>query len=198
VPRWKTPRWTLGAPALVALAVAGCGASASQPKLHSSSEKRLLSLVQSARTDAAHHDGSAVNAALGEFVSEVRTLTTSGQLSATTAGKLDQQARSTARQAAQQLHPAAKVHTNTTTTTAQTVATTTQPATVSSPATRTPPPPVTQSDPGQGDTGSGSPRPGHHRYDHGDGHGRWASGSQGDVAQAWAKWWSGVTGGQGD
>lgn len=194
MPRWKTPRWTLGAPAIVALVVAGCGASAHQTKLHSSSEKRLLSLVQTARTDAAHHNGTAVHAVLGEFVSEVRTLTTSGQLSASTAGQLDQQARTTARQAAKQLHRATEVQTNTATTTTQAVATTNEPPTVSPPAPQTASPPATQSAPGQGDDRFGSTWPGPHG--HGYGHDRGSSG-QGDV-RSWAKWWHDVTGGQGD
>lgn len=201
MPRWKTPRWTLGAPALVALVVAGCGASANQTKLHSSSEKRLLSLVQTARTDAAHHNGTAVHAALGEFVSEVRTLTISGQLSATTAGQLDQQARTTARQAAKQLHPAIKVQKNTATTTTQAVATTAEPPTVSSPATQTASsPPATHSDPGQDDDRSGSTWPRHHGhgYERGYGHDGGSSGGQGGDARSWAKWWNYVTGGQGD
>lgn len=224
MPRWKTPRWTLGAPALVALAVAGCGAAASQPKLHRTSEKRLLSLVARARTDASNHNGSAVHADLGEFVSDVETLTTSGQLSRTTAGRLDREARATAAQAAVQLHqkPATQGTTIATATSA-TASSATQPAdpTPSAghpapPVKNTPPPPnqkppthnrakqkpPKQNDQGhQGDGTDGPtwPDPGHQ---HGHGHADWSSSQSGayetSVAKAWAKWWKRVTGGAGD
>jgi hypothetical protein len=107
VPRWNPPRRSLGASALVALVVAGCGTTSSQhkPSLHVTAEKRLLSLVERARADATKQDGTAVHAVLGEFVAEVRTLKTSGQLTATTAGRLDGEASTTAEQAARQLHP---------------------------------------------------------------------------------------------
>ena len=90
--------------ALVALAVAGCGAAGNQQKLHLTSEKRLLSLVARARVDASRHNGTAVHAVLGEFVSEVDTLRTSGQLSHATANNLTGEARATAGAASRQLH----------------------------------------------------------------------------------------------
>jgi hypothetical protein len=188
VPRCKTPRWSLGGLALVALVVAGCGAASTQQRasLHTSGEKRLLSLVARARVDASKHDGTAVHAVLGEFVSEVRTLNTSGQLSGTTAGKLDRAARLTATQAQQQLHPASAANTATQTTTVPAP----DPGTITSTAPETtptqgaatgpsgPPSPAanTPAQNGQGDAQSGPPaRPGHghaygHRYaDHGSG-----------------------------
>jgi hypothetical protein len=63
-------------------------------------------LVVRARADATRQDGTAVHAVLGEFVAEVQTLKTTGQLTGTTAGRLDSEARTTAEQAAEQLHPA--------------------------------------------------------------------------------------------
>jgi hypothetical protein len=195
VPRCKTPRWSLGGLALVALVVAGCGAASSQQRasLHTSGEKRLLSLVARARVDASKHDGTAVHAVLGEFVSEVRTLNTSGQLSGTTAGKLDRAARLTAAQAQQQLHPAAAADTATQTTPAMqtTTVSTPDPETTTSPtpaATPTPgattgpsgPPSPAANTPaqnGQGDDQSGPPGQGHgHAYGHryaDDGSGWW-------------------------
>jgi hypothetical protein len=151
VPCYKTPRWSLGALALVAVVVAGCGAARSQQNasLHASGEKRLLSLVARARVDASKHNGTAVHAALGEFVSEVRTLNTAGQLSGTTAGRLDRAARLTAAQAEQQLHPA--------TSNAASKANATQTAT-SDPATTTSPTPATTPTPGATPPG-GHPAP---------------------------------------
>jgi hypothetical protein len=197
VPCYKTPRWSLGALALVAVVVAGCGAASSQQNasLHANGEKRLLSLVTRARVDASKHNGTAVHAVLGEFVSEVRTLNTSGQLSGTTAGRLDRAARLTAAQAAQQLHPAnaaAKANaTQTATATTPDPATTTSttPATTPTPGATPPggtpappnqpsPPTNTPSQNGQGNNQGGSPSPGHgHGYGHrhGDaGAGWWA------------------------
>jgi hypothetical protein len=197
VPRCKTPRRSLGGlalVALVALVVTGCGAASSQQRasLHTSGEKRLLSLVARARVDASKHDGTAVHAVLGEFVSEVRTLNTSGQLSGTTAGKLDRAARLTAAQAQQQLHPAAVTNTATQTTTTQTTAvptpdpgTTTVPAPATTPTSGAatgpsgPPSPAanTPAQNGQGDDQSGPPGRGHgHAYGHryaDDGSGWW-------------------------
>ena len=189
VPRCKTPRWSLGGLALVALVVAGCGAASSQQRasLHTSGEKRLLSLVARARVDASKHDGTAVHAVLGEFVSEVRTLNTSGQLSGTTAGKLDRAARLTAAQAQEQLHPAAATTTAAQTTTVPTPdpGTTTSPAPAITPtpgATTGPPGPPspaakTPSQNGQGHDQGGPAGPGHgHAYGHryaDDGSGWW-------------------------
>jgi hypothetical protein len=190
VPRCKTPRWSLGGlalvVALVALVVAGCGAASSQQRasLHTSGEKRLLSLVARARADASQHDGTAVHAVLGEFVSEVRTLNTSGQLSSTTAGKLDRAARLTAAQAQQQLHPAATANTATEATSVPTPdpgsTTSSVPATTPTPGATTgpssPPSPAanTPSQNGQGDDQTGPAGPGH---GHGYGHRYAASGS---------------------
>jgi hypothetical protein len=207
VPRWKTPRWTLGAPALVALAVAGCGAAASQPRLHNTSEKRLLSLVTRARTDASNHDGSAVDADLGQFVSEVKTLTTGGQLSEITAGKLDREARATAAQAVHQLRQKAATKASTAATAVLPAGATTTPASATNPsppaqntsprAQNTGPPvqnatqPAQQNNQVHGDEGSGtSPGPGHgHRHD--NRHSGWSSSQGGahqtSVAKAWAK-----------
>jgi hypothetical protein len=187
VPRCKTPRWSLGGLALVALVVAGCGAASSQQRasLHTSGEKRLLSLVARARVDASKHDGTAVHAVLGEFVSEVRTLNTAGQLSGTTAGKLDRAARLTAAQAQQQLHPAAAANPaiQTTTATQATTVPTPDPNTTTSPAPATTPTPGATTGPsgppspaantpaqnGQGDDQSGPAGPGHgHAYGHRD------------------------------
>lgn len=210
MPRWKTPRWTLGVPALVALAVAGCGAAASRPRLHSSSEKRLLSLVARARTDASTRNGPAVHADLGEFVSDVKTLTTSGQISRATAGKLDRQARATAAQAVEQL-PRTPASAATTATTATTVTQAAGPSTTTTPATghptppaqhtpppphkhdqgpgKTPPPPKHDQGPGGGRPDPVKPGPGH---EHGHGHGGRSS------SQNAAGWWSYVIGGGGD
>jgi hypothetical protein len=147
VPCYRTPRWSLGALALVAVVVAGCGAASSRQNasLHANGEKRLLSLVARARADASKHDGTAVHVVLGEFVSEVRTLTTSGQLSGTTAGRLDRAARLTAVQAEQQLHPAtanAAARANATQTVTPDPATTTSTTPATTPAT-TPTPAAT-------------------------------------------------------
>lgn len=200
----------LGASALVALAVAGCGTAANQPKLHNSSEKRLLSLVARARADAAKHRGTAVHAVLGEFVSDVQTLTTSGQLSRSSAHRLAREARATAAQAAHELHPKAA-------TTADASATTTQPATTitastpaagPTPATKTTAntparPPVRQHNPRQGPHGPAltPPKPGP-RHGHRHGHGGRPAGHGGaekkNIARAWAKWPDGATGGGGD
>jgi hypothetical protein len=108
VARWNPRRWSLGASALVALIMAGCG-STGQPRasLHPSAEKRLLSLVARARLDASARDGSAVSAVLDEFVSEVTTLKRSGQLGNSTAAHLERAARATAAGAASRLHPRA-------------------------------------------------------------------------------------------
>jgi hypothetical protein len=105
VPRCNQPRWSLGALALVALSMAGCGAAAerSRASLHPAAERQLLSLVARARADASDHNGRAVRTVLGEFVSDVRTLRSSGQLSRTTATNLDRVARVTEAQAAKQL-----------------------------------------------------------------------------------------------
>jgi hypothetical protein len=100
VPRCNPSRWFLGASALVALAVAGCGAGTERnASLHPTAEKRLLSLVARARVDASGRDGSAMHAVLGEFVSEVKTLKASGQLGGATAIKLERTARATASRA---------------------------------------------------------------------------------------------------
>jgi hypothetical protein len=146
VPCYKTPRWSLGALALVAVVVAGCGAASSQQNasLHANGEKRLLSLVARAHVDASEHNGTAVHAVLGEFVSEVRTLNTSGQLSGTTAGSLDRAARLTAAQAERQLHPAATANAATNASTA----TQTTPDAGPDPATTTSPTPATTPTPG--------------------------------------------------
>lgn len=93
---------------LVALVIAGCGStSGPRASLHPSAEKRLLSLVARARVDASAHEGTAVSAVLGEFVSEVNTLKQSGQLRGTTAARLERAARATAASAARRLHPKA-------------------------------------------------------------------------------------------
>jgi hypothetical protein len=191
VPCYRTPRWSLGALALVAVVVAGCGAASSRQNasLHANGEKRLLSLVARARADASKHDGTAVHVVLGEFVSEVRTLTTSGQLSGTTAGRLDRAARLTAVQAEQQLHPAtanAAARANATqtvtpdpaTTTSTTPATTPTPAATPTPGATPPgghaappnqPSPATNtpSQNAQGNNQGDSPSPGNgHGYGH--------------------------------
>jgi hypothetical protein len=217
VPRWKTPRWSLGASALVALAVAGCGAAADQPKLHSASEKHLLSLVAHARVEASSHDGGAVHAALGEFVSDVKTLKTSGQLSGAVAGRLDRAARATAAQAARQLHPATAAKgasgTSTVTTATQTTdpAATTQaadPATTTSPAANpTPPhgpPPGAANDQPQGNRCYGVPRASLPGHGHGPAHGHkgwWRivqSNGAGGVPNACIQWLKSLIGGGGD
>jgi hypothetical protein len=187
VPCYKTPRWSLGALALVAVVVAGCGAASSQQNasLHANGEKRLLSLVARARVDASKHNGTAVHAALGEFVSEVRTLNTAGQLSATTAGRLDRAARLTAAQAEQQLHPTAAnsaATANTTQTATPDPATTTTPTPATTPTPGATPPgggPAAPNQPSpatnapsqnaQGNNQGDSPSPGHghgHAYGH--------------------------------
>jgi hypothetical protein len=219
VPRCKTPRWSLGASALVALAVAGCGAAADQPKLHNASEKHLLSLVAHARVDASSHDGGAVHAALGEFVSDVKTLKTSGQLSGAVAGRLDRAARATAAQAARQLHPATAANGATRASTVTTATRTTDPATTTQaadPATTTapaanpmpphgPPPGAANAQP-QGNPCAGVPGvslPGH---GHGDGHahghkGWWRivqSDGAGGVPNACIQWLKSLIGGGGD
>ncbi len=202
----------LGAPALVALAVAGCGAAASQPKLHNTAEQRLLSLVARARADATEHDGAGVHSVLGEFVSDVQTLTAAGQLSPTTAGRLDRAARATAAQAARQLHPASKVPARTASTTTQATGpgTTTSPPVTNPPAVKSTPP--TQHDPppasgnpagqaNQGYNGSEPAQPGHGpRHDHGhwQAHDGWSVAGQGGAGSTWAQWWNYVTGGRGD
>lgn len=106
--RWNPPRWSLGASSLVVLTIAGCGAGGNQSgaSLHPGAEKRLLNLVSQARAYASKHDGTAVRAVLGEFVSDVRTLRSSGQLSGSMAGTLEREARSMSVQAAEQLHGA--------------------------------------------------------------------------------------------
>lgn len=199
MPRWKTPRWTLGAPALVALAVAGCGAAASQPKLHNTAEKRLLSLVANARVDATNHDGTAVRAVLGEFVSNIRTLRASGQLSGATAGRLGREARAAAAQAARQLHPKLAVRAGTATTPAQSL----DPVTSSTPATAEGPPARRHARAPANGAPAG-PGQGHGRG-HGYGHHGWSrvaggantAGTQA-ATNAWAQWWKDVTGGGGD
>jgi hypothetical protein len=158
--------------------VAGCGASSThqKPTLHASAEKRLLSLVARARVDATAHDGTAVHAVLGEFVSEIQTLKTSGQLAGTIAASLDHEAHTTAAQAAERLHPAkppeTKPKTTAETTTAATstiAATPTTPAVGTTPTAPTAPvnstPSSADGTPEQNDQGSDSQRTGHgHRY----------------------------------
>jgi hypothetical protein len=192
VPRWNPSRWSLGASALVAVVVAGCGASSthSNPSLHAGAEKRLLSLVARARTDATRHDGTAVDAVMGDFVSEVQTLKSSGQLTAGTAGSLAREARLTAAQASLQLRPAkskggtARATTQTSTapasvTPATQTAPTTAPTTAADPAqtpatsqATTPASAGVQQQNDQGD-GSDSPWPGH---GYGRGYGRYGGG----------------------
>jgi hypothetical protein len=184
VPRWNPPRRSLGASALVALVAAGCGTVSSQhkPSLHVTAEKRLLSLVARARADATKQDGTAVHAVLGEFVAEVRTLKTSGQLTATTAGQLDGEASTTAEQAAQQLHPRkvattepnAAIQTATRPTAATPPPTPTTGANAKAPTTSANGPPAQPSTPAtgpqqgdQGNYGGTSRSPGHgHGYGH--------------------------------
>jgi hypothetical protein len=196
VPCWNPPRWSLGASALVALVAAGCGTTSSQhkPSLHATAEKRLLSLVARARADATKQDGIAVHAVLGEFVAEVQTLKTSGQLTGTTAGRLDSRARTTAEQAAQQLHPAkvAAAQANAATQTITTPAAA-NPATPPkptpgansnpAPAGNPPSPAATTPQPNdQGSVGPAPPSPGH-GHGHGYGH-RLGEGS--------SSWWTAV------
>jgi hypothetical protein len=179
--------------------VAGCGAAGidHKPSLHASAERRLLSQVARARVQATAHDGTAVHAVLGEFVSEVQTLEIAGQLTRTTAANLEHEARTTAAQAAERLRPAKPANTKPQATTRTTAATTTTPdapaaaaagvtptppATGATPApaaadaTPTPPADTTRSAagaaPGQSDQGSDSPWRGHgpghgHRHDAG-------------------------------
>jgi hypothetical protein len=209
VPRWNPPQRSLGASALVAVVVAGCGAAGTQqkPALHASAEKHLLSLVARARADAERHDGAAVHAVLGDFVSEVRTLKTAGQLTGTTAVNLDGEAHAAAAQAKRQLHAAksasAEPGATTQTSTAPAAADATAPTTPTVPpsdATTTPAPArpsptaptpkattstppaagATSQQDDQGGDGSGAPWPGRgHGHGHGYGH------SYGSHAAAW-------------
>jgi hypothetical protein len=174
--------------------VAGCGAASAPQKrsLHASAEQRLLALVSRARVAATAHDGTAVHTVLGEFVSEVQALKTSGQLTGSAAESLDREARTTAAQAAEQLHrakPATKPKESTPTSVAAPVTMTADTATTpSTPAAAATPSPTAsgagtgpataggtaQQQNGQGTDDSNSPWSGH---GHGYGHRHDAAGS---------------------
>jgi hypothetical protein len=178
VPRCNPSRWSLGATALVALVVAGCDSGTRRnASLRPRSEKRLLSLVARARTDASGHHGSAVHAVLGEFVSEVERLKKAGQLGTATAAHLERAARATAAGAARELH-ATPPRTSGPTSASQTstAADPNAPARNRTPARSGPrPAPTTKPSPPSLESGQevcGAPRPGHlHRRDKGLGHG---------------------------
>jgi len=90
----------MGATLLTSMAIAGCGTATETPshRLHGAAEKRLLNLVAHARSDVASRRGAAAHTALTEFISDVHTLRTAGELTAATAGGLDRQAKATAAQ----------------------------------------------------------------------------------------------------
>jgi hypothetical protein len=69
-------------------------------------EQHLLGLIASARNDVSANNGAALYATLSQFVTEVRTLRSSGELSAAIAAGLERQAVATEARAAQQLRPA--------------------------------------------------------------------------------------------
>lgn len=107
-------RCTLGAAALAAIAVAGCGTAGDpsgrdQAALRTANEQHLLKLIATARADAAANDGAGVESTLSQFVAQVKTLRSSGALSVATATALDRRAVETGRRAAQQLPPAVRV-----------------------------------------------------------------------------------------
>src|SRR5579884_4203522 len=94
-------RSLLGACGVVALTVAGCGATAARkPTLRPGGERRLLNLIAMARADASQHDETALHTALSQFVVDVGTIRESGQLSAATARSLERGAMATERQVA--------------------------------------------------------------------------------------------------